>query len=235
MPEICCSQYSCTTDVVHLQTQPQTLLKQLYGKKQPKMPFIVHDQRTQTANSHKKLSVLVDGNVPLSNSRGGSFFLYTNKTSESFGMLSNHYRTGVRHKGSNAMGELKYYKPTTPGFRGRITIKRDGLWKGRPYAPLVTGKGMNKSGGRNNTGRITVWHKGGGHKRLYRKIDFARAEQGEDSAEVIRIEYDPNRSARIALIQAEGRKPSYMIAPEVHFLKTCPHKVDMSIIGCVDS
>ena len=112
------------------------------------------------------------------------------------------------------MGSLKYYKPTTPGQRGRIGISREGLWKGEPYAPLVTGKGMAKTGGRNNTGRITVWHRGGGTKRLYRLVDFARTEQGEDEATVLRIEYDPNRSARIALIQAHGRKPSYIIAPE---------------------
>ena len=112
------------------------------------------------------------------------------------------------------MGGLKYYKPTTPGQRGRMTISRAGLGKGRPCPPLTTGRRMAKTGGRNNTGRITVWHRGGGTKRLFRMIDFARIQQGDKPAEVLRIEYDPNRSARIALVQAEGNEPSYILAPE---------------------
>lgn len=92
---------------------------------------------------------------------------------------------------------LKVWKPTSPGQRHRITVDRYNLWKGKPFKPLV--EGLRKSGGRNNTGRISVWHQGGGHKRLYRRVDFWR----QDSADSVvkRIEYDPNRGARIALVQ----------------------------------
>lgn len=89
------------------------------------------------------------------------------------------------------------YKPTSPGQRGRITTRRDHLWKGKPFKALT--KGLTKSGGRNNHGRITVWHRGGGHKRKYRMIDFQRMVRGV-SGVVRRIEYDPNRTTRIALV-----------------------------------
>jgi large subunit ribosomal protein L2 len=68
------------------------------------------------------------------------------------------------------------YKPTSPGQRGRITTARDGLWKGKPFKALT--KGLTKSGGRNNRGRITVFHRGGGHKRKYRMVDFQRLVRG---------------------------------------------------------
>lgn len=64
------------------------------------------------------------------------------------------------------------YKPTSPGQRGRIITLRSHLWKGKPYKPLTVG--LRKKGGRNNQGRICVWHRGGGHKRLYRMVDFQR-------------------------------------------------------------
>ena len=101
------------------------------------------------------------------------------------------------------------HKPTSPGQRGRITTYRANLWKGKPYKPLT--KGLIKSGGRNNCGRTTVWHRGGGHKRLYRVVDFQR--KLRDVAGVIRrIEYDPNRTARIALVDFEGHRPAYLLA-----------------------
>ena len=107
---------------------------------------------------------------------------------------------------------LKAYKPTTPGIRGRVITDRSKLWKGRPLKALT--KGLTKSGGRNNQGRITVWHKGGGHKRLYRIIDFKRDLYGV-SGVIRRIEYDPNRTTRIALVDyPDGIKPRYILAPD---------------------
>ena len=92
---------------------------------------------------------------------------------------------------------LKQYKPNTPGQRGLVLVDRSALWKGDPYKPLT--EGLSKKGGRNNTGRITARRRGGGHKRLYRKIDFRR-NKFDVPATVERLEYDPNRSAFIALI-----------------------------------
>ena len=93
---------------------------------------------------------------------------------------------------------LKNYKPTSPGQRGLVLVDKSGLWNGRPEKTLT--KGLTKKGGRNNLGRITVRHQGGGAKRLYREIDFKRSKTGI-SATVERIEYDPNRSAHIALLK----------------------------------
>jgi hypothetical protein len=81
---------------------------------------------------------------------------------------------------------MKIYKPTTPGFRGRIVTARTTLWKGRPLKALT--KGLRKSGGRNNQGRISVWHRGGGHKRLYRMIDFNRGRAVQVDSIKIRLE-----------------------------------------------
>lgn len=106
---------------------------------------------------------------------------------------------------------LKNYKPTSPGQRGLVLVDKSGLWKGRPEKSLT--KGLTKKGGRNNLGRITVRHQGGGAKRLYREIDFKRSKTGI-SATVERIEYDPNRSAFIALIVYEDREKSYILAPQ---------------------
>ena len=106
---------------------------------------------------------------------------------------------------------LKSYKPTTPGQRGLVLIDRSELWKGRPVKALT--EGLTKSGGRNNTGRITMRRMGGGAKRLYRIIDFKRR-RWDDVALVERIEYDPNRSAFIALIRYEDGEANYILAPQ---------------------
>ncbi|MEC8578313.1 MAG: 50S ribosomal protein L2, partial [Pseudomonadota bacterium] len=91
---------------------------------------------------------------------------------------------------------LKKYKPTTPGQRGLIQVDRSGLHTGKPVKHLT--EGLTKSGGRNNAGRITARRRGGGHKRSYRIIDFKRT-KFDTRATVERLEYDPNRSAFIAL------------------------------------
>ena len=105
---------------------------------------------------------------------------------------------------------LKQYKPTTPGRRGLVLVDRSSIWKGRPEKSLT--EGLRKNGGRNNTGRITARRIGGGHKRRYRMIDFKRTKQG--IATVERIEYDPNRTAFIALINYEDGEKSYILAPQ---------------------
>jgi large subunit ribosomal protein L2 len=106
---------------------------------------------------------------------------------------------------------LKQYKPTTPGQRQLINIDRSELWKGRPHKGLTSGK--PKSGGRNNNGRLTSYNKGGGHKKLYRDIDFKR-DKHNMIANVERIEYDPNRSAFIALVKYEDGEHRYIVAPQ---------------------
>jgi large subunit ribosomal protein L2 len=106
---------------------------------------------------------------------------------------------------------LKSYKPTTPGQRGLVLIDRSELWKGRPVKALT--EGLTKSGGRNNTGRITMRRVGGGAKRLYRIVDFKRR-KFDVPATVERIEYDPNRTAFIALIRYGDGEQSYILAPQ---------------------
>ncbi|MEO0348107.1 MAG: 50S ribosomal protein L2 [Pseudomonadota bacterium] len=105
---------------------------------------------------------------------------------------------------------IKSYNPTTPGLRGARIVSREGLWKGKPFKTLT--KGLTKSGGRNNTGRITSWHRGGGSKRVYRIVDFKRNKDGI-KAIVERFEYDPNRTARIALVKYADNTHAYIIAP----------------------
>ena len=102
-------------------------------------------------------------------------------------------------------------KPTSPGRRFVVKVVNPDLHKGAPHAPLLDSK--SKKGGRNNTGRITTRHKGGGHKQHYRIVDFKR---NKDSipGEVERIEYDPNRSANIALIKYADGERRYIIAPK---------------------
>ncbi len=102
-------------------------------------------------------------------------------------------------------------KPTSPGRRFVQTIKSDGLHNGRPIKSLV--KGLKRSGGRNNKGRMTTRHIGGGHKKLYRNIDFRR-NKDDISAVVERIEYDPNRSAHIALLLYKDGERKYIVAPK---------------------
>ena len=105
---------------------------------------------------------------------------------------------------------LKHYKPTTPGRRGLVLVDRSELHKGKPVKALTVG--LSKSGGRNNHGRITARRRGGGAKRSYRIVDFKR--RRFEAAEVERLEYDPNRSAFIALIRYSNDDPSYILAPQ---------------------
>lgn len=105
---------------------------------------------------------------------------------------------------------LKTFNPITPSLRERVQVDRTILWKGKSYKSLT--KGLTKSGGRNNLGKITVRHRGGGHKRSYRIIDFKR-NRLDMYAVVQRIEYDPNRTAFIALIKYEDGVYSYILAP----------------------
>ncbi len=100
-------------------------------------------------------------------------------------------------------------KPTSPGRRFQVKVVSDDLYKGRPYEPLVAKK--NRSGGRNSAGRITVRHRGGGHKQRYRIIDFKRRKDGIPAV-VERIEYDPNRTANIALLKYADGERTYVIA-----------------------
>ncbi len=106
---------------------------------------------------------------------------------------------------------LKKYNPTTPGQRQLVTIDRSELWKGSPEKHLT--EGLRKTGGRNNMGRITSRHIGGGHKRRYRLIDWTRT-KWDMPATVERLEYDPNRTAFIALIKYEDGEKAYIIAPQ---------------------
>jgi len=101
-------------------------------------------------------------------------------------------------------------KPTSPGSRFVVRVKTEELYKGRPYSPLVSK--LSKSGGRNNNGRITTRHVGGGHKQSYRIIDFKRDKDIPGIVE--RLEYDPNRTANIALILFKDGERRYIIAPK---------------------
>ncbi|WP_029031928.1 50S ribosomal protein L2 [Salinarimonas rosea] len=107
---------------------------------------------------------------------------------------------------------LKHFKPITPGLRQLVIVDRKGLYKGKPVKALT--EGLSQKGGRNNTGRITVRFRGGGHKRTYRVVDFKRRARLGETAKVERIEYDPNRSAYIALIRYEDGTQSYILAPQ---------------------
>ena len=106
---------------------------------------------------------------------------------------------------------LKNFRPTTPGQRGLVLIDRSALWKGKPERSLT--EGLHGSGGRNNAGRITARRRGGGHKRRYRLVDFKRR-KFDVPATVERLEYDPNRTAFIALVRYEDGELSYILAPQ---------------------
>jgi large subunit ribosomal protein L2 len=106
---------------------------------------------------------------------------------------------------------LKNFRPMTPSQRQLVLIDRSELYKGKPVKALT--KGLTKTGGRNNMGRMTVRHRGGGHKRRYRTIDFKRR-KFDMPATVERLEYDPNRSAFIALIKYEDGELAYIVAPQ---------------------
>lgn len=103
------------------------------------------------------------------------------------------------------------HKPTSPGSRFVVRVKTDGLHKGKPHEKLVAKK--TKTGGRNNNGRITTRHTGGGHKQRYRVIDFKRDKYGVPG-KIERFEYDPNRSAHIALILYKDGERRYIVAPK---------------------
>ena len=105
---------------------------------------------------------------------------------------------------------LKIFKSYTKSTRGTVLVDRKDLWKGKPLKSLTFGK--HSTGGRNNLGRITSRHKGAGHKNKYREIDFYR-NKDDVKAKIERVEYDPNRSAYVALIKYEDNTMNYIIAP----------------------
>jgi large subunit ribosomal protein L2 len=105
---------------------------------------------------------------------------------------------------------LKKYKPMTPSLRFRIDLDKSEITKQKPERSLT--ETLHKTGGRNNQGRVTAWQRGGGHKRLYRIIDFKRNKK-DIPAKVAAIEYDPNRSANIALLHYADGEKRYIIAP----------------------
>jgi large subunit ribosomal protein L2 len=106
---------------------------------------------------------------------------------------------------------LKTFNPVTPSLRQLVIVDRSALYKGKPLKALT--EGLTKSGGRNNLGRITARFKGGGHKRTYRVVDFKRR-KADVPATVERLEYDPNRSAFIALVRYADGEFSYILAPQ---------------------
>lgn len=106
---------------------------------------------------------------------------------------------------------LKKAKPTSAGRRFVVQVNTQELHKGAPYAPLLEKK--SKTGGRNNSGRITIRHRGGGHKQRYRLMDFKRTKDGIPAV-VERLEYDPNRTAHIALLSYADGEKTYIIAPK---------------------
>ncbi|MEO5374987.1 MAG: 50S ribosomal protein L2 [Alphaproteobacteria bacterium] len=106
---------------------------------------------------------------------------------------------------------LKTFKPATPSLRQLVIVDRSELHKGKPVKALTEGK--KKNGGRNNLGRVTCRHQGGGHKQRYRLVDFKRR-KADMAAVVERLEYDPNRSAFIALIKYEDGEQAYIVAPQ---------------------
>ena len=106
---------------------------------------------------------------------------------------------------------LKTFNPTTPGQRQLVMVDRSALYKGKPVKALTEGK--QSTGGRNNNGRITVRFRGGGHKKAYRMVDFKR-DKVDVAAVVERLEYDPNRTAFIALVKYADGEQSYILAPQ---------------------
>jgi large subunit ribosomal protein L2 len=107
---------------------------------------------------------------------------------------------------------LKTFKPITPSLRQLVIVDRSELYKGKPVKTLTEGK--SSAGGRNNTGRVTVRFRGGGHKQAYRIVDFKRRSHIGQAGKVERIEYDPNRTAFIALIKYADSSLSYILAPQ---------------------
>jgi len=106
---------------------------------------------------------------------------------------------------------LKTYNPTTPGQRQLVTVDRSALYRGKPVKTLTEGK--NSTGGRNNNGRTTTRFRGGGHKQAYRVVDFKRR-KFDVAAKVERLEYDPNRTAFLALLKYDDGELAYILAPQ---------------------
>ena len=129
---------------------------------------------------------------------------------------------------------LKTFKPYTKSSRGTVIVDKSDLWKGSSYKPLT--KGQSISGGRNNNGRITSRHKGGGQKHKFRIVDFYRKKKNI-SAEIERIEYDPNRTAYIALIKYEDNERSYIICPQTRKVGDkveSGKKISLNIGNCLE-
>src|SRR5215510_4235159 len=105
---------------------------------------------------------------------------------------------------------IRKYNPTSPGLRGKTSLTFDEITTNEPYAPLT--ENLHRSGGRNNQGELTIWWRGGGHKRLYRIIDFKR-DKFNIPGKVETVEYDPNRSSRIALITYADGEKRYILHP----------------------
>ena len=106
---------------------------------------------------------------------------------------------------------IKQRKPVTPARRQQTVAAFDELTGNQPHKPLT--KGLKRIGGRNNKGRITIWYRGGSHKRRYRVVDFRRDKTGVP-AKVVSVEYDPNRSARIALLNYADGEKRYILWPD---------------------
>lgn len=107
---------------------------------------------------------------------------------------------------------VKHYKPTTPGRRGMSTLSNDTITKSKPEKRLR--KSLKRRSGRNNSGNITIHHKGGGHKKLYRTIDFKRFDKKNIEGKVVSIEYDPYRTSNIILVNYKDGEKRYHIAPQ---------------------
>ena len=105
---------------------------------------------------------------------------------------------------------IRKYNPTSPGIRGKTSLTFDEITTNEPHRPLT--ENLHRSGGRNNQGEVTVWWRGGGHKRLYRIIDFKR-DKKDIVGTIATIEYDPNRSARIALVNYADGEKRYILHP----------------------
>ena len=106
---------------------------------------------------------------------------------------------------------IKKYNPTSAGIRHRTDLVNEEITTAKPHRALTTS--LKKTGGRNNTGCVIAWHRGGGHRRRYRIIDFKRDKAGVDG-KVVSVEYDPNRTARIALVSYTDGAKRYVIAPD---------------------
>ena len=120
---------------------------------------------------------------------------------------------------------LKAYRPVTPGLRGTVLVDRSSLWRGGPLKQLT--RGLKKTGGRCSMGHMTARHRGGGHRRRYRTVDFCRLKRGL-WAEVERLEYDPVRTAFLALVRYEDGEYAYILAPD-------KLKVGDRVIAAVDA